>query len=206
MIDPAILLPYIAACFLFSIVPGPSVTVVVANSLASGTRAGALTILGTELSMLSMVFIVALGLQTVMALVSEAFTIIKLVGAAYLMWIGFKMFTSSGKLEMHAAGEKLPLGRYIWQGALVNWSNPKTLLFLGAFLPLFIDLSRPAFDQIMVLGLIVMVVATTTDMFYAVIAGRARQLLTVARVRLMNRVSGVILMIGGVWLAFQKRG
>lgn len=206
MIDPAILLPYIAACFLFSIVPGPSVTVVVANSLAGGTRAGALTILGTELSMLSMVFIVALGLQTVMALVSEAFTIIKLVGAAYLIWIGFKMFTSSGKLEMHAAGEKLPLGRYIWQGALVNWSNPKTLLFLGAFLPQFIDLSRPAFDQIMVLGLIVMVVATTTDMFYAVIAGRARQLLTVARVRLMNRVSGVILMIGGVWLAFQKRG
>ena len=205
MIDPAILLPYIVACFLFSIVPGPSVTVVVANSLAGGTRAGALTILGTVLSMLSMVFIVALGLQTVMALVSEAFTIIKLVGAAYLIWIGFKMFTSSSKLEMHAAGEKLPLGRYVWQGALVNWSNPKTLLFLGAFLPQFLDLSRPAFGQIMVLGLIVMVVATTTDMFYAVIAGRARQLLTVARVRLMNRVSGVILMIGGVWLAFQKR-
>ncbi len=206
MIDPAILLPYIAACFLFSIVPGPSVTVVVANSLAGGTRAGAFTILGTELSMLSMVFIVALGLQAVMTLVSEAFSIIKFVGAAYLIWIGFKMFTSSGKLEMHAAGEKLPLGRYIWQGALVNWSNPKTLLFLGAFLPQFIDLSRPAFGQIMVLGLIVMVVATATDMFYAVIAGRARQLLTVARVRMMNRVSGVILMLGGVWLAFQKRG
>ncbi len=206
MIDPAILLPYIAACFLFSIGPGPSVTVVVANSLAGGTRAGAFTILGTELSMLSMVFIVALGLQAVMTLVSEAFTIIKFVGAAYLIWIGFKMFTSSGKLEMHAAGEKLPLGRYIWQGALVNWSNPKTLLFLGAFLPQFIDLSRPAFGQIMVLGLIVMVVATATDMFYAVIAGRARQLLTVARVRMMNRLSGVILMLGGVWLAFQKRG
>ena len=205
MIDPAILLPYIAACFLFSIVPGPSVTVVVANSLTGGTRAGLATILGTELSMLSMVFIVALGLEAVMSVVSEAFTIIKLVGAAYLIWIGFKMFTSSGKLEMRAAGEKLPLGRHVWQGALINWSNPKTLLFLGAFLPQFIDLSRSAFEQIMILGLIVMAVATLTDCFYAVIAGRARQLLTVARVRLMNRVSGVILMLGGVWLAFQKR-
>lgn len=205
MIDPAILLPYIAACLLFAIVPGPSVTVVVANSLARGTQAGLLTILGTEIAMLSMVVIVALGLEAVMALVSEAFTIIKFAGAAYLVWIGFKMFTSSGKLEMGTPGERLPLGRYVWQGALINWSNPKTLLFLGAFLPQFLDMSRPAFDQIIVLGLIVMAVATTTDMFYAIIAGRARQVLTVARVRTMNRVSGLILMCGGVWLAFQKR-
>lgn len=205
MIDPAVLLPYVAACVLFSIVPGPSVTIVVANSLVGGTRAGAFTILGTELSMLSMVAIVALGLQAVMGLVSGAFEVIKLLGAAYLVWIGWKMFTSSGTLEIRAAGEKLPLGRYVWQGALVNWSNPKTLLFLGAFLPQFVNLERPAFGQIMVLGLIVMAVATTTDMFYALVAGRARRLLTVARVKMMNRVSGVILMLGGVWLAFQKR-
>jgi homoserine/homoserine lactone efflux protein len=205
MIDPAILLPYIAACLLFSIVPGPSVAVVVANSLAGGTKAGAATILGTEIAMLSMVVIVALGLQAVMALVSEAFTLIKLVGAAYLIWIGWKMFTSSGQLDMRPAGEAMPIGRYVWQGALVNWSNPKTLLFLGAFLPQFIDLNRPAFGQIMILGLIVMAVATLTDLFYAVIAGRARQVLTAARVRLMNRVSGAILMLGGVWLAFQRR-
>lgn len=205
MIDAVILLPYIAACVLFAIVPGPSVTIVVANSLADGTRAGLATILGTEISMLAMVVVVALGLEAVMALVSDAFTVIKFVGAAYLIWIGWKMFTSSGRLEMRAAGEKLPLGRYLWQGMVVNLSNPKTLLFLGAFLPQFIDLDRPAFGQIMILGLIVMAVATLTDLFYAVIAGRARQLLTVARVRLVNRVSGAILMLGGVWLAFQRR-
>ena len=205
MIDPALLLPYVAACFLFSIVPGPSVTVVVANSLAGGTRAGLLTILGTEISMLSMVFIVALGLEAVMSLVSEAFLVIKLVGAAYLIWIGWKMFTASGRLDIEAPATRPSALRHIWQGALVNWSNPKTLLFLGAFLPQFIDLSRPAFGQIMVLGLIVMAVATTTDALYAVLAGRARLVLTTTRVRLMSRVSGIILMLGGVWLALQKR-
>jgi homoserine/homoserine lactone efflux protein len=205
MISLSTLLPYIAACFLFSIVPGPSVTVVVANSLAGGTRAGLLTILGTELSMLSMVFIVALGLEAVMTVVSEAFVIIKTVGAAYLIWIGWKMFTTRGALDIEGTAPRRSTGKYIWQGALINWSNPKTLLFLGAFLPQFIDMSRPAFGQIMVLGLIVMVVATSTDAVYAVLAGRARQVLTAARVRLMSRVSGVILMIGGVWLAFQKR-
>lgn len=205
MIDLAILLPYIAACFLFSIVPGPAVTVVVANSLSGGTRAGLLTILGTELSMLSMVFVVALGLEAVMTLVSEAFLVIKLVGAAYLIWIGWKMFTSSGRLALDGAAPRRSLGRYVWQGALINWSNPKALLFLGAFLPQFVDMSRPAFDQIMVLGLIVMAVATSTDAIYAILAGRARQVLTTARVRMMSRVSGLILMAGGIWLAFQKR-
>jgi threonine/homoserine/homoserine lactone efflux protein len=205
MIDVAILLPYVAACFLFSIIPGPSVTVVVANSLARGTRAGVVTLIGTEIAMLSMVVIIALGMQAVMTVVSEGFTIIKLVGAAYLVWVGWKMFSSSAKVEIGQAGERLPLLRYLWQGALINWSNPKTLLFLGAFLPQFVDMSRPAFGQIMVLGLIVMAVATLTDLFYAVIAGRARHLLSAARVRLMKRVSGVILMIGGVWLALVKK-
>jgi len=205
MIDPVILLPYLGACVLFSIVPGPAVTVVVANSLARGTRAGLLTIVGTEIAMLSMVFIVALGLEAVMSVVSEAFTIIKLVGAAYLIWIGWKMFTASGKLEMGKSGDRLPLVRYIWQGMLINWSNPKTLLFLGAFLPQFVDMSRPAFPQIMTLGLIVMAIATATDSIYAVLAGRAREVLTVARVRMMSRVSGVILMIGGVWLALVRK-
>ena len=204
MIDPAIILPYVLACLLFSAIPGPGVSVVIANSLAGGTRAGLYTILGTQLSMLSMVLIVAVGLQAVMALVSGAFEIIKLAGAAYLIWIGWKMFRSTGQLVMDD-GARLPIGRYIWQGALINWSNPKTLLFLSAFLPQFVDLSRPPFSQILILGLIVMAVAAASDSVYALAAGRARHLLTAARVRMVNRVSGLILMAGGVWLALQKR-
>lgn len=205
MIDTTILLPYLLACLLFTVVPGPGVTVVVANSLAGGTRAGVLTVLGTQLSMVTMVLIVALGLEAVVTLVSEAFTVIKFAGAAYLVWIGWKMFTSSGRLALGEAAPRVAPWRYVWQAAVINWSNPKTLLFLGAFLPQFVDMNRPAFGQIVILGLIVMAVATVTDLVYVVIAGRARAALTAARVRMMNRVSGVILMAGGVWIAFQKR-
>lgn len=204
MIDAAIILPYILACLLFSIIPGPSVSVVIANSLAGGTRAGLFTIVGAQLAMLSMVVIVAVGLEAVMAFMAGAFEIIKLAGAAYLIWIGWKMFRSNGQLAMEN-GARLSVRRHVWQGALISWSNPKTLLFLSAFLPQFIDLSRPAFSQIMILGLIVMAVTTTCDSIYALAAGQARHLLTAARVRLVNRVSGVILMIGGIWLALQKR-
>jgi len=204
MIDPSILIPYILACLLFAVVPGPSVTMLVANSLARGTRAGLLTVLGVQLAMLIMVVIVALGLDMVMGLVAEGFTVIKLVGAAYLIWIGWKMFTAWGELDMSRPGERLPYARYVWHGFVTNASNPKTLLFLGAFLPQFVDLSRPAFDQILVLGLIVMAVAATTDSIYAVLAGSARQLLTQARVRI-SKVSGVILMAGGAWLALLRK-
>ena len=204
MIEAAIILPYVLACLLFAVIPGPSVSIVIANSLAGGTRAGLFTILGTALSMISMVFIVAVGLEAVMTLVSGAFEIIKLAGAAYLVFIGWKMFRSNGQLAM-ADGDRLPVGRYIWQGALTNWSNPKTLLFLSAFLPQFVDLTRPAFGQIMTLGVICLAVAAVSDSVYAFAAGRARHLLSIARVRLLNRVSGVILMVGGVWLALQKR-
>lgn len=205
MFEPGLLVTYIAACFVFSIVPGPSVTVVLANSLSRGTRAGLWTILGTELSMLSMVLVVAFGLEAVMMVVGEAFVWIKLIGAAYLIYIGWRMFNSSGELAKAKATRQRTPFHYVFEAALVNWSNPKTLLFLGAFLPQFVDLSKPAFAQIVVLGLIVMAVATLTDMFYAVLAGRARHALSATRVRIMNKVAGTILMIGGVWLALVKK-
>jgi threonine/homoserine/homoserine lactone efflux protein len=88
---------------------------------------------------------------------------------------------------------------------VVNFANPKSLLFLGAFLPQFVNLSQPALPQIMLLGLIVMAIAALSDSIYAVLAGQARHFLTAARVRLVSRVSGAILMAGGVWLALLKK-
>jgi threonine/homoserine/homoserine lactone efflux protein len=115
------------------------------------------------------------------------------------------MFTSRGGLKVDEAAKGRGIRGYILQGFFINWSNPKTLLFLGAFLPQFVSLEHPAFGQIMVLGLIVMAVATLTDSAYAVLAGTARQKLTTARLRILNRVSGGILMVGGVWLALVGR-
>ncbi len=203
--DPTLLVTYVIACALFSIIPGPSVTVVLANSLARGTKAGLLTILGTEISMLSMVFVLALGLEAVVQFVGAAFFWIKLVGAAYLVWIGWQMFNTRRGLTIDEGQTGKSSFHYIMQGAMVNWGNPKTLLFLGAFLPQFVQLDQPAFGQIMILGLIVMAVATLTDCGYAILAGSARHIMTKTRIVVLSRVSGVILMIGGIWLGLQKR-
>jgi threonine/homoserine/homoserine lactone efflux protein len=205
MVDPSILVPYLTACLLLAVVPGPTVTVIVANSLARGTGAGLAIIAGTQAGFLLMTLVVALGMQAMVAFMGAAFDWLKLIGAAYLIWLGYKMLRSDGELGVAATDRRKSTGRIALDGFLVLISNPKVLIFLGAFLPQFVDTTRPAFSQIMVLGLLFMLVAGSTDAVYAIVAGRARGALDAARVRLVSRVSGVLLMLGGVWLAMQKR-
>lgn len=205
MLNPATLTAYLGACFLLAIVPGPTVTVIIANALARGTMAGLAIVLGTQIGLITMIAVVAIGLQGMISLMGWAFDWIKLAGAAYLVWLGFKMLRSEGALGSAEAVATKSYWRIVVEGFFVIWANPKALLFFGAFLPQFVDLSAPTFPQIMILGVFFMVVAGSTDAIYAVIAGRARHMLSTARVKLLNRFSGAILMAGGVWLALQRR-
>jgi threonine/homoserine/homoserine lactone efflux protein len=199
------LIPYLGACFILAIVPGPTVTVILAKSLKGGTLAGLSIIAGTQLGLVTMIGVVALGLEAVMGFMAFAFDWIKLAGAAYLIWLGFNMLRSSGELGQAVAGPAKSYRRLILDGFLVIWSNPKALIFLGAFLPQFVTDEAATFWQVMALGAFFMLIAGSTDAFYAVLGGRARNLLSAARVKIVSRVSGAILMAGGVWLALQKR-
>jgi len=205
MLHLSTLIPYLGACFILAIVPGPTVTVILANSLKGGTLAGLAIIAGTQIGLVSMMLVVALGLQAVMGFMAFAFDWIKLAGAAYLVWLGFRMLTASGELGEAAVGPAKSYRRLMVDGFLVIWSNPKALIFLGAFLPQFVTDEAATFPQVMLLGLFFMIVAGATDAFYAVLGGRARNLLSAARVKVLSRVSGAILMAGGVWLALQQR-
>jgi threonine/homoserine/homoserine lactone efflux protein len=199
------LIPYLGACLLLAIVPGPTVTVILANALARGTLAGLAIIAGTQLGLIMMIGVVGLGLQAVMGFMAFAFDWIKLAGAAYLIWLGYNMLRSKGDLGHASTGPGKSYRRLVLDGFLVIWSNPKALIFLGAFLPQFVTREGATFPQVAVLGLFFMLIAGTTDALYAVVGGRARGLLSVARVKLVSRVSGAILMAGGVWLALVKK-
>lgn len=199
------LIPYLGACFLLAIVPGPTVTVILANSLRSGTLAGLSIIAGTQVGLVTMILVVALGLQAVMGFMAFAFDWIKLAGAVYLIWLGFGMLRSTGDLGQASTAPPKSYRRLMLDGFLVIWSNPKALIFLGAFLPQFVSSSGATFPQVVLLGLFFMLIAGATDAIYAVLGGRARGMLSKARVKLLNRVSGAILMAGGVWLALVKK-
>lgn len=205
MFNPAVLASYLGACFLLAIVPGPTVTVIIANALARGTLAGLAIIAGTQLGLVTMILVVALGMEALVSFMGVAFDWIKLLGAAYLVYLGYKMLRSSGDLGTASADTGKSYRDLVLEGFIVIWSNPKALIFFGAFIPQFVTQEQAAFPQVMLLGLFFMVIAGATDSLYAIVAGQARGLLTAARVRLVNRVSGVILMGGALWLALQKR-
>jgi threonine/homoserine/homoserine lactone efflux protein len=205
MFSVTTLLAYAAACLVLAIVPGPTVTVIIASSLARGTKAGLMNILGTQIGMLSMVIVVAFGLEAVVSFMGWAFDWIKLTGGAYLIWIGINMLRSDGHLGEGKAGAPRTPFQDAMRGFFVIWSNPKALIFLGALLPQFVDKTHPAFAQIVVLGLIFMTIASATDSMYAILAGQMRHLISAARVRIVSRVSGVVLICGGLWLSQLKR-
>ena len=97
-----------------------------------------------------------------------------------------------------------PRGGFFLQGFLVAISNPKTLIFFGAFFPQFIDPSGNYALQIAVMGVTALVFAAISDSAYALVAGRAGSMLSAHRVRLLSRISGGFLIGGGVWLAFSR--
>ena len=199
------LLAFITAAFFIAIVPGPTVTVIIASALSRGTLAGLAIIAGTQIGLITMILVVALGLEAVMSVMGWAFDIIKFIGAAYLVWLGIGMLRSRGDIEEMEAEKHRTLRGYVLQGFFVIWANPKALLFFGAFLPQFVVDSGSALPQIVLLGGLFMLVTSLSDSVYAVLAGRARHWITAARVRLVSRVSGAMLIGGGIWLALQRR-
>lgn len=205
MPDLALLLSYAAACFFIVIVPGPTVTVIIANSMKYGARAGLLNVLGTQIGLLSMIAVLTLGLSAVVSAMGSMFELLRLIGAAYLVWLGVKLWRSDGRLDA-GEGAARPGGSFIAQGLVVIWSNPKALLFFGAFIPQFVDPAAGAVTaQIFLFGLVFMAIATVFDGLYAVVSGSAGTRLSRARVRLTERIAGTCLIGGGLWLALARR-
>lgn len=193
---------YLVACLVIVIVPGPTVTLIIANSVRHGTRAGLMNALGTQIGLAIMIGIAGIGLTSLIEAMGHWFDWLRLAGAAYLVWLGWKMIRSSGAGETAASG---PRGGFLMQGALVALSNPKTLLFFGAFFPQFIDPARDHGLQILIMGLTAMLFAAVSDSAYALASSRAGRALSAGRVQLLSRVSGGFLIGGGAWLAFSRR-
>jgi threonine/homoserine/homoserine lactone efflux protein len=198
-----IYIAYIVACFVIALVPGPTVTVIVANSLAHGSRAGLLNVAGTQLGLALMMAILVVGLSSVIAAMGWLFDWLRWAGAAYLVWLGWKLLRAPDAM-VDVRKSSVPKGGFLLQGFLVLMANPKALLWFGAFIPQFIDPSGNYVGQIVLLGVTAMAVALVSDGAYAVVTGRASAMLSRKRVRLVSRLSGGFLIGGGIWLALTR--
>lgn len=186
------------------IVPGPTVTIVIANSLKHGARAGLLNVAGTQAGLVVWMAIAIAGLASAITYMGAWFDVLRFAGAAYLIWLGIKLLSSKGD-ALSASAPKAPRGGFFLQGFVVILSNPKVLLVFGALIPQFISPNGDYLNQLILLGLSFMVIATVFDSLYAFAAGNAGSWLSQKRVRFVEVSSGLCLIGGGLWLALRGR-
>jgi threonine/homoserine/homoserine lactone efflux protein len=165
---------FIAAALVLLLTPGPAVLYIVARSLDQGRRGGLVSVLGVHAGTLVHVAAAAAGLSALLAASATAFSVVKYLGGAYLVYLGVRRLLDRRAATASAPGSRRRLGRAFLDGVVVNVLNPKTALFFLAFLPQFADVSRGSVGaQILGLGLIFVALGLFTDGLYAVGAGTA---------------------------------
>jgi threonine/homoserine/homoserine lactone efflux protein len=173
MLDASTFSLFVAAALVLLIVPGPSVLYIVARSVEGGRKAGLVSVLGVQTGAMVHIAFAALGLSAILASSAVAFSVVKWLGAAYLVWLGLRRIFGRDEVE-DVAVEPERLSRVFSQGVVVNTLNPKTALFFLAFLPQFVDPSRgAAWTQILLLGATFVVLALCSDGLYALLSGTA---------------------------------
>lgn len=183
--------------------PGPIVTLVVATGGAHGVRPALITVAGTTLGNAVLVGAIAAGLSWILTNALPLFDLLRLAGAAYLIWIGFQAWRQAGKT---GALPVEPDRVQFMRGFYVAISNPKTIVFFTAFLPQFVDPALPSGQQLLVMVVTSVGVGAVMDAGWAVASGYGRRWFqSASRTRALGRLSGAVLMGGGLWLALTRR-
>jgi homoserine/homoserine lactone efflux protein len=207
-VNPHLFLAYCVAVTILVLIPGPVVTLVVANSLSQGSRSGLTTVLGASLGNAILLGATAVGLIAFFALMSEVFEVVRWAGAAYLIWLGIKAWRAHGGQESAIVSAAKRSSRAVFlQGFIIAITNPKAIVFYVAFLPQFVDPHRPAGPQLLAMSGTMIAMALSTDSAYALLAGRARGWFTApGRRRLQSRITGMLLIGVGCGLVLARRG
>ncbi|MFL5964047.1 MAG: LysE family translocator [Gaiellaceae bacterium] len=199
---------FLLAATALAVVPGPAVAYIVTQSIDQGRRAGLVSAIGVASGGLVHVTAATVGLSALIASSATAFSVVKLVGAVYLIVVGIRRVVSGDAEETESRALRAPLRRIYRQGVIVNVLNPKTALFFLAFLPQFVDPHRGAvWPQVALLGIVFVSVAVLSDMTYALvsdaIAGRIRRTGTGAKVR--RWLTGGVFVALGITAAAARR-
>ena len=196
--------PFLAISILLIVIPGPDTAVVTTNALLGGRRGGILAAVGVSIGLAVWTFAAAFGIAALLRASEVGFTALKLIGAAYLVWIGVQMLRArnpDGAAQPRRSGQ-----RSLRQGLISDLGNPKIAVFFTSFLPQFVGSGSPAFASLAALGLIFCVLTLIWLVVYATLVGHGAAVLRRPRVRrALDRFTGVVLIGFGVRLALERR-
>jgi threonine/homoserine/homoserine lactone efflux protein len=199
------LLLFLPAALLVALTPGPGIFYVAARTLAGGRGEGMASSIGLGLGGLVHVIAGAVGISALVMASAEAFTMVKILGAVYLVWLGLKAWREARVLlpTIRTTGSR----QAFREGIIVEALNPKTAAFFLAFIPQFVDASQPVAAQFVVLGVISVALNTTADIVVTYGAAIARADLENRPSRIMRarRASGAVMCGLGASLLFVRR-
>jgi threonine/homoserine/homoserine lactone efflux protein len=203
------LLAFALTALVIIVIPGPSVMFVVSRALAYGRRAAALTVIGNTFGEYLQVIAVAFGIGLLVERVVALFTVLKVLGAAYLVYLGARAIHERRKLESVLKAPLVKTGRrYFLQGFVVGATNPKSAVFLVAILPEFVSRSDGGVpEQILLLGLVFSAIALVTDNVWGIVAGTARSWFAKSpkRLKMIGGFGGLAIIGIGLRLALTGR-
>ena len=201
--DPALLLAFVAATATLALIPGPNMALIVSTSITHGTRSGLITLVGTTAALLVQLLLVGAGLAAMLATAGQWFDALRWIGAVYLIYLGVLAWRAPPPGIASSSSARGPAWRLVMRGLGVSLTNPKTLLFFGAFFPQFISADRDLATQLAILAITFVAVVAVMDSIWVVLAGRMRGWIA-RRGRLLNRVSGTLLVGAGAGLALVR--
>ena len=204
--DPQIYTAFVVATAIMLVLPGPSVFLTLAHSISFGWRPALATVAGATVGIAVQLVVAAVGLTSLLNLVAEAFEWLRWAGAAYLVYLGIKQWKRAGtplSLDVASVARR----HLFFQGLVVTVPNPKSLIFIAAFLPQFIDPTAPAGPQFACIVPTFLLLTFFLTAGWALAAGKAGRFFRQRRaMRALMRTAGGMMVIAGAGLVLARRG
>jgi threonine/homoserine/homoserine lactone efflux protein len=192
-------LAFAATAAILVVIPGPTVLLVISYGLGQGWRAALPTAIGVALGDFTAMTLSMLGVGALLAASAQVFTALKWIGAAYLIWLGIKLWRAGGSLDAKPRSDRASNLKMLGHAWLVTALNPKSITFFVAFLPQFLDPHADFFRQLVVLEATFLVLCFSNAIGYAIIATRARGMVRNPRaIGIFNKVGGSLLIGAGI--------
>lgn len=198
-------LAYLLAAVIFSFAPGSGTVNSISNGMVYGWRKSLASIIGLQCGMAAHIILVGVGLGTIVAGSELAFTIIKWLGAVYLVWLGIQKWREKSALALDERDSSVSAATLFKRAVFVNLTNPKTIVFLVALFPQFINPLEPQLTQLLVLGITTLVVDGCVMLFYVLLASRfTRYIRSTTVMSRLNRLFGSMFIGCGALLALAR--
>ncbi|KAE8176773.1 homoserine/homoserine lactone efflux protein [Photobacterium carnosum] len=198
-------LTYVVAAIVFSFAPGSGTINSISNGMVYGWRKSLASIVGLQLGMAVHIVLVGVGLGALVAQSTVAFSLIKWIGAVYLIWLGIQKWREQSALSIDSVDKSVTAKRLFQRAVLVNLTNPKTIVFLVALFPQFIDATQPQLPQLLILGGTTLIIDACVMLFYVSLASRFTHYIRSATVMTrLNRIFGSMFIGCGALLALAR--